>query len=66
MGYSTTNKWTLAAADVPASETGDKLYFYVQAYENLGVGATDVEKAQYLHDGDFLGSAWSKSITLTV
>ena len=66
MGYSTTNKWTLADTDIPVTETDDKLYFYVQAYEELGVGATDAEKAQYLHDGDFLGSAWSKSITLTV
>ncbi|MDC0826876.1 fibronectin type III domain-containing protein [Lactococcus petauri] len=65
MGYSETNSWTLQAVDVPAFETGDKLYLYVQAYKEKGVGADDVAKAAYLHDGEFIGSAWSTVVTLT-
>lgn len=65
MGYTETNSWTLQAADVPALKTGDKLYLYVQAYKEKGVGADDVAKAIYLHDGEFTGSAWSTVVILT-
>jgi hypothetical protein len=65
MGYSETNSWTLAAKDVPTLDTGDKIYLYVQSYREKGVGADDVAKAQYLHDGPFTGSAWSTVVTLT-
>ncbi|WP_242526922.1 MULTISPECIES: fibronectin type III domain-containing protein [Lactococcus] len=65
MGYSETNSWTLQAANVPVLETGDEIYLYVQAYKEKGVGADDVEKAAYLHDGEFIGSAWSAVVTLT-
>lgn len=65
MGYSETNSWTLANSDVPEHNVGDKLYFYVQTYNELGVSATDVEKAKYLHDGEFTGSAWSQVVEIT-
>lgn len=65
MGYTETNSWTLAANDVPTLVDGDKIYFYVQAYNEVGQGASDIEKASYLHDGDFLGSAWSEPVILT-
>ncbi|WP_242387586.1 fibronectin type III domain-containing protein [Enterococcus gallinarum] len=64
MGYTETTSWTLATGDVPALETGDKIYLYVQTYNEKGVGADDIEKARYLHDGDFLGSAWSEPVVL--
>lgn len=65
MGYSETNSWTLAAKDVPTLDTGDKIYLYVQSYREKGIGAEDIAKAQYLHDGPFTGSAWSTVVTLT-
>ena len=65
MGYTETNTWTLAAADVPTMVTDDVLTIHVQTYNDLGVGATDVEKARYLHDGQFTGSAWSEAVTVT-
>ena len=65
MGYSETSAWTLAAGDVPTLTTGDKIYLYVQTYREKGVGVTEVEKARYLHDGPYTGSAWSEPITLT-
>lgn len=65
MGYTETNSWTLAAVDIPHLEVGDKIYFYIQTYNDLGVGADEVEKARYLHDGDFVGSAWSDPVILT-
>lgn len=65
MGYSETNTWTLAKEDVPTLAEGDKIYLYVQTYNELGVGANDVEKARYLHDGEFTGSAWSEVVELT-
>lgn len=65
MGYTETNSWKLNASDVPTLTTGDKITFYVQTYEQLGVGANDVEKARYLHDGPFTGSAWSQKVELT-
>lgn len=65
MGYTETNSWTLAAENVPDWATGDKLYLYVQAYDEKGVGATEATKAQYLHDGPYLGSAWSTPTILT-
>lgn len=65
MGYTESNAWTLFSSKVPEIETGDKLYFYVQAYDETGIGSNDVEKAQYLHDGEFTGSAWSEPVILT-
>nr|WP_270790881.1 fibronectin type III domain-containing protein [Enterococcus gallinarum] len=65
MGYAETNSWTLAAGDVPELTTGDKIYLYVQTYREKGVGATDVEKARFLHDGPYTGSAWSTPTILT-
>lgn len=65
MGYSETNSWILSAENVPTLVTGDKLYLYVQTYDEKGVGATEVAKAQYLHDGPYIGSAWSTPTILT-
>ncbi|MGQ5519855.1 MULTISPECIES: fibronectin type III domain-containing protein [Enterococcus] len=65
MGYTETNSWTLATGDVPTLAAGDKIYLYVQTYREKGVGATDVEKARYLHDGPYTGSAWSTPTILT-
>ncbi|WYC74433.1 fibronectin type III domain-containing protein [Lactococcus garvieae] len=65
MGYSETDSWTLKAADVPALESGDKIYIYIQAYKEKGIGADDVAKAKYLHDGQFTGSEWSEALVLT-
>lgn len=64
MGYTETNSWSLAVVDVPTLAAGDKIYLYVQAYNEKGVGADEIEKARYLHDGAFTGSAWSESIIL--
>lgn len=65
MGYTETSSWTLAAENVPALSEGDKIYIYVQAYNDLGGGADEIEKARYLHDGEFIGSAWSIPVVLT-
>jgi len=65
MGYTESATWTLAVGDVPVLAKDDKIYFYVQAYKDLGIGENDIEKARYLHDGDFLGSAWSDPVILT-
>jgi len=64
MGYTETNSWILVAGDVPSLASGDKIYLYVQTYREKGIGATDVEKARYLHDGKFSGSSWSDPIIL--
>ena len=64
MGYSETPSWTLAAADVPALEAGDKIYLYVQTFNVKGRGANDIEKAAYLNEHE-LGSAWSDPVILT-
>lgn len=65
MGYSESNSWKLNAVDVPELEAGDKIYLYVQSYREKGIGADNVAKAQYLHDGPFTGSAWSTVVMLT-
>lgn len=65
MGYSEATSWTLAAEDVPAHVTGDKLHFWVMAYDRKGVGANDVEKARDLHD-NHSGSAWSTEVVVTM
>lgn len=65
MGYSETTNWNLVVDNVPALALGDKLYLYLQTYHQKGLGANDVEKARYLHDGDFVGSAWSAPVILT-
>ncbi|HFC9196351.1 fibronectin type III domain-containing protein [Enterococcus lactis] len=64
MGYTETNSWTLSAADMPHLEAGDEIRFYIQTYNVVGQGANDIEKARYLHDGEFLGSAWSRPVVL--
>lgn len=61
MGYTETNSWKLSATDVPALESGDKLYCYVQTFNKLGVGENDIEKASYLNS-NALGSAWSSAL----
>lgn len=68
MGYSETNKFTLKAADIPVGAVaGDKIPFCVQAFDRVGVGATDIEKAAYLNDNDHItGSAWSQPVEVTI
>lgn len=67
MGYSETNSWTLAAENVPELQPGEFMLVTVQTYNVKAPGniATEVEKAAYLHDGPFTGSAWSTAVTLT-
>lgn len=67
MGYSETNSWTLAAENVPELQTGEFMLVTVQTYNVKAPGdiGTEVEKAAYLHDGPFTGSAWSTAVTLT-
>lgn len=65
MGYSETGEFTLAAADVPTHVAGDKIYFYVQAYPIVGVGASVIDRAAYLNVSDVLGSEWSKVASVT-
>ena len=68
MGYSEATSFTLAAEDIPVgATTGDKIPFYVQAYNVIAPsGTTNVEKAAALHDADNItGSAWSTPTILT-
>ncbi len=65
VGYTETTSWKLAAENVPALGAGDKIYLYIQTYNDVGVGADEIEKARYLHDGEFVGSAWSDPVILT-
>ncbi|MDG4970108.1 fibronectin type III domain-containing protein [Lactococcus lactis] len=64
MGYTETNSWTLAAADVPTHKVGDKFHICVQTFEVKGTGANDIEKARDLHD-NHLGSEWSAEVVIT-
>lgn len=66
MYYSETNSYRFTPSKLQPHEVGDKLYFYVQAYNELGVGADETEKARYLHDGDFTGSAWADVVEVTM
>jgi hypothetical protein len=65
MGYTESNSWALASGDVPSLQPGDKLYLYVQTFNEVGTGANDIEKAQYLNT-NALGSDWSEPVVLTV
>lgn len=65
MGYTETNTWTLTSENVPSLNVGDKLYFYVQTFNDLGDGVNDIEKASYLNNNK-LGSAWSEPTIITV
>lgn len=66
MGYTETNSFHLDAKDVPTHASGDKLPFYVQAFDRTGVGATDIDKAAYLNDNSHItGSAWSNEVIIT-
>lgn len=67
MGYSETNSWTLAAENVPSLQDGDFILITVQTYNVKAPESikTEVEKAAYLHDGQFTGSAWSKAVQIT-
>lgn len=69
MGYSETTNFTLAAEDIPVgATTGDKIPFYVQAYNVIAPsGTTNVEKAAALHDAtNITGSAWSSKVEVTI
>lgn len=67
IGYTETNSWTLSAEDVPTLTAGDKIYLHVQAYFEKAPAdiEAEIDKAAYLHDGDFTGSAWSEAVILT-
>lgn len=66
MGYSETNSWTLASEKVPELQSDDFIIVTVQAYNEKAPSdiTTEVEKAQYLYNGEFTGSAWSDAVTL--
>lgn len=66
MYYTETNSYRFTPSKLQPHEVGDKLYFYVQAYNELGVGANETEKARYLHDGEFTGSAWADVVEVTM
>lgn len=65
MGYSETNSWILDGSKVPVASPGDKIYIYVQGFNETGQGATDVEKAAYLNENGF-GSEWSAATSVTI
>jgi hypothetical protein len=65
MGYSETTSFTLAEKDVPEHKVGDKIYFYVQSFTEVGTGETDIDKAEELNSGNHLGSDWSKVASIT-
>lgn len=67
MGYSETNSWTLSAENVPLLQEGDFILITVQTYNVKAPESikTEVEKAAYLHDGQFTGSAWSMAVKIT-
>lgn len=67
MGYTETNSFHLDAKDVPAHVAGDKIPIYIQAYTLKvpdKVAPTNIDKARYLHDGPFTGSAWSAVVNV--
>lgn len=64
MGYTESTEWILPAEDLPTHGQGDMIYSWVQAYSVVGRGASNAEKAQYLHDGYFVGSAWSDRVAV--
>lgn len=67
MGYTESNSWVLASENVPEMQSGDFIILAVQAYTEMAPEdiMTDIEKARYLHDGPFTGSAWSVAIAIT-
>lgn len=65
MEYATGTSYTLPADKVPAHVAGDKIYFYVQAFSDVGVGDTTEAQAEYLNAGNFTGSDWSKVASVT-
>lgn len=62
MEYTETNSYTLTADKVPTHKTGDKIYIYVQTFDQTGVGDSTEAKAQYLNAGPFLGSDWTTGV----
>lgn len=65
MEYTTDTTYTLSADKVPTHNAGDKIYFYVQAFSDEGVGETTEEQAEYLNAGEFTGSEWSRVASVT-
>lgn len=65
MGYATSNEWVLDTAKVPTHATGDVLNFYVQSFSEIGSGTSDIEKAESLNAGQYLGSEWLTSVSIT-
>lgn len=64
MGYATTPSWTLDEANVPELADGDTISLAVMAYNEVGQGANDIEKAAWLNTNGH-GSPWSDLVTLT-
>lgn len=65
MGYSEQPTFTLTAKDVPAHQSGDKIYFYLQASPIVGEGADDVAKAEFVNTAQVTNSDWSKVASVT-
>lgn len=63
MGYSETTSWELPESVHGSTMAGKEFTLAVQAYNEVGVGSTPIDKANYLHDGEFEGSVWSSPLT---
>lgn len=66
MYYTEGTTFTLPADLVQPHKTGDKLYFFAQAYSvTESKGTTPAEKAMNLHNSSNIGSEWSPAVSVT-
>lgn len=62
--YSTATSLTVNDALALEPLTGKTKHFYVQAFNEVGQGSTDTEKAEYLNQNGY-GSEWSVPTVVT-
>lgn len=62
-GYTETTNWSINLGDESLS-VGDELSITVQAFNEIGKGENDAEKAEYLKTVATTGSDWSEAWVL--
>lgn len=65
MYYTEDPNYRFTPSNLQPHQPGDVLRYWVQAFDEVGVGANETEKAEYLNVNGY-GSEWSSVVEMTM
>lgn len=65
MYYTESPNYRFTPSNLQPHQPGDILRYWVQAFDEVGVGANETEKAEYLNVNKY-GSEWSAVVEMTM